>query len=110
MHAHPEAPPKELINNHYLLGTIRGMMSVLMKRCQILEEQERGHALIEVSARLLKQDAHLIGTKLAALHEAKSDLDYLEGVNDGTDRLASPSEGRRQEVIYRLIHRLKPYC
>ncbi|MEG3637728.1 hypothetical protein [Magnetococcus sp. PR-3] len=108
--AHDGQVPNELLNNHYLLGYIWGMVSVSMNRAHLENEGERGHTMIEVTATLLQQNAQRIGSKLATLHQSNEDLDYLEGINDGTDRMAAPSEGRREEVIYRLMHRLEPYC
>ncbi|WP_041641207.1 hypothetical protein [Magnetococcus marinus] len=108
--AHEGKIPQELLNNHYLLGYLWGMLSVSISRAHMEDEASRGRIMINVTAQLLQQEPQMIAVKLANLHQADDDLDYFEGISDGSDRLSAPHEGRREEVIYRLIHRLEPYC
>ncbi|MBF0158808.1 MAG: hypothetical protein HQL58_04730 [Magnetococcales bacterium] len=101
--------PRELLSNNYVLGFVKGMMNVLLGRCGVIAERDRGMAILEVCARTFDCDSHTIGERLVNLHLEKDDLDYLEGINDGSDYLVGLTEGRREEVTYRLMNRLEPY-
>ncbi len=101
--------PDGLIDNHYVLGYLEGMLGVLLDRCGLDRGVERGHAVLDVFSHLMQKNPLAVGEKLVALHEDEKDVNYHEGIHDGTDRLLAVNDGRREEVSYRLMHHLEPY-
>jgi len=101
--------PEGLINNHYVLGYLEGMLGVLLDRCGLERGVQRGNVVLDVFSRVMQKNQFDVGKKLVELHMDKKDVGYREGVYDGTDRLLAVTDGRREEVSYRFMHNLEPY-
>ncbi|MBF0309396.1 MAG: hypothetical protein HQL56_07715 [Magnetococcales bacterium] len=106
---HDGSIPDAMKEDHYLLGYIKGMLMVQMGRCGQFKNRERGLIILEVFGHLFDSNSRIIGERLSQLHLERDDVEYLEGVNDGGDRLLNFSEGRKDEVIYKLMNRLEKY-
>ncbi|OSM05272.1 hypothetical protein [Magnetofaba australis] len=101
--------PEELLDDAYVMGYVKGMANMLLARQHVEDDNERGYAIILIFAKVFEKDPRMVGERLAILHADRSNIDYLEGITDGEDRLMGLNDGRRDEVTYRLMHRLEPY-
>lgn len=107
--AHEGAIPVAVVENHYILGSIKGMVVDLLERTRFADWEQRNEVINRVVAKILDGDPEQIGNLIAEMEEGRDDPYYEKGVHDGEMRLEADCEERVSEVAYRLKRHLADY-
>ena len=99
-------PTRNLLENPYVLGYGQGIISVFINRYEIEDSYEQGRIAMAVLSEFLGCTMKEISDRLLFLHHSEND-EYLKGIQDGGDRITPLSDGKLEEVTYRLDNRME---